>query len=685
MNEETRAAIVGMIQGAQSSTSQAKRAELFDRYMGEPYGDEQKDRSKFVSTDVSDAVDSILPDIMDVFTATEEIVEFSPVGFEDEEAARQESQVVSHIFWQKNDGFENLYVWIKEALIQQNAYIRRGWEEKRRVEIEEYAELSAEEMLGILGGKTGEYDILEQEGGLDPETGAFTPIRIKLRCVATEKRYVIRPIPQEEFFVTPRWNRLSLDGVPCCGHRTRMSKGDLRAMGFSSESIDAANAPSEVSEQREGRFSTNDLEEFQSSVTGDKATEEVEVYEAYCRVDIDGDDVPELVRVWAIGDGSTVMKWENGEDAVEEVGSIPFSALSPYLVPHRHVGRSVAEIVDDIARVKTVLMRHSLDNIYATNFGRPYFDETQASEHTYQDLVNPAHGAPVRTGGTMINWYTPPSIVATTMPLIEGMDNLKETRTGATRYNQGLDSESLNKTATGIQKIMDAGSRKLRLIARTMAETGIRDLFLGIHRDLRAGPVKELAIKLGGKWVDVNPREWKDRTDMIVRVGMGSADRDNTRQGLMIMGQLQRELMAGGSRMASEKQVYATAQRMMATYGFKSVEPFLVDPQTMPPPQPAPPDAQTELIKAQAEVLRQESGARIMLDAQKAKWAHDAAMAELAIRHQAEQRQAATAAANIHTDGEKLDLERKKVAMQDDLARDQMKAPSAPPVGYDEL
>lgn len=178
-----------MIKNAQQWSASDIRSDLFDRYMGEPYGDEVQGRSQFVSTDVADAVEAILPDIMDVFTSSEGLIEFQPVGPEDEEAARQETGIVEHIFWQKNNGFEILYTWFKEALIQQNSYVQRGWVEKRRIEIEEYEDLTPDELLTILSEK-GDYEILESDGGGDE------PIRIKLRCTARDKRYEVTCFPR---------------------------------------------------------------------------------------------------------------------------------------------------------------------------------------------------------------------------------------------------------------------------------------------------------------------------------------------------------------------------------------------------------------------------------------------------------------------------------------------------------
>ena len=152
ITDEIKAAISRLVEDAQSFSKDDIRGDLFDRYMGEPYGDEQKGKSSFVSTDVADAIEAIMPDIMDVFTSAEDIVEFSPVGPEDEAQAKQETSAVSHVFWQKNLGFEILYTWFKEALIQQNSYVKYGWQEKERVTISEYEDLNPDELAEVFRG-----------------------------------------------------------------------------------------------------------------------------------------------------------------------------------------------------------------------------------------------------------------------------------------------------------------------------------------------------------------------------------------------------------------------------------------------------------------------------------------------------------------------------------------------------
>ena len=181
-----------------------------------------------------------------MFTSAPDIVEFTPTGQEDEDGASQETDVVSHMFWQKNQGFLILYTWLKESMIQQNAYVWRGWVESKKTEVEEYENLTFDEYLAVLAEFEGKDYEIESQSGVevveDEITGEETTfpdpseegISLRIRCTDEVKEYVIEPFPREDFFITPRWNSLSLDGVPCCGRRYRdKTKAEWIAFGFS--------------------------------------------------------------------------------------------------------------------------------------------------------------------------------------------------------------------------------------------------------------------------------------------------------------------------------------------------------------------------------------------------------------------------------------------------------------------
>lgn len=687
ISEEIKSKIGRLITDAtDSDAAEGLRSDLFDRYMGEPYTEEGlapvKGRSQFLDTTASDAVEAILPDIMDVFTSAERIMDVDPVGPEDELPAEQEGDIMSHLFWQKNDGFTTLYTWIKEALVQQNSYVWSGWVEKERVTVEEYEDLTDVELMGIIQSLDGEYEFIEQSGfetikddnGEEysiqeyDENGKPKPISVKIRCVKETKEYLVEPFPQEEYFGTPRWNKVGLTGIPCCGRMHDMEPEELLAMGFSQESIDKAGQDGTDDEQTAGRHETQDSTEQE----GD--SDKVKVYETYARVDLNGKGRLCLVKAWMHGDGSECLQWADGSDAIDEVSHVQISALTPYIIPHRHIGRSMVELVDGIQQVKTVLMRHMLDSTYLTNFARPSFDENDAGEHTYADLANPNPGSPIRTGGAEITWTSPPSVAGTVLPLLDKFDDLAEQRTGATRYNQGLDADSLNKTMGGMKMIMNASQKKTKLIARTLAETGIRDLFLRMHADLRAGPVKSLAVKLRGGWVDVDPRTWKHRTDMTVSIGMGRGDAEEVRAGLGMLGQVQRELKASGSRMVTDQHIYETIKTVAGTFGIKHIDKYIADPSTLPPPQPvAPqPDPVMESVKIQ--------GQKVQMDGQRDQQKNQLAAQKQELEAQKLRLEEMKLSNDIQDSEEELDLKRKIAVMEDDFKRDKLEIEAA--TGY---
>lgn len=683
-----------IIQAARTSdTDETTRSDLFDRYMGEPYGDEVNGRSTFVDTAVCDAVEALLPDLVDLFTSAENMVEFVPVGQEDEEAAKQETEVVSNVFWQQNNGYLILYSWFKEALMQQNSYVKSGWREKTRIEIEEYEDLTPDELNGIVGKIEGEIEVINLEGYdtqlgpmLDPATGQPAPINVTMRITTREKRYVVECVPQEDIYLTSGWHSLDLDGIPCVGHRSEIERGELLAMGFSEESVAAAKSEHD-SDQEQRRHDTRHHYGDTNEEEGDRSAEKVTVYESYIRADINNDGRAELLQVWSTGDGATILKWEDGSYAIKEVTGQPFSCITPFIIPHRHVGMSLAERIKDIQRVNTVLTRHTLDSIYLTNHPRPSFNENLAGENTFEDLASPKPGAPIRTGGAEIIWQQPQSVIGTTLPLLERFENLKETRSGATRASQGLNSESLNKHSENtVGMIMDAAMKKRQLIARTFAETGISDLFRRIHRDLRSGPMKQLAMRIRNQWVSVDPRTWRHRTDMTVAVGMGTGDRDKKRQGLMLMGQLQEKLMAAGAPIVDLKNIYTTAEKIMETYGFESIEPFLTDPADIPPPDPSQqkPDPQELMMQAQMQSLQSQAQVNQM-KAQTAQaelqMKERAQEAEFAAEAQKAQREFELKLAEINQRRDavdrKLDLDADKAVMDDDFKRDKLQVDAA--------
>src|SRR5882757_9477408 len=121
-----------------------ERQTAMDYYLGNMSRDmpAQEGRSRAVSTDVQDAVEGLMPSLMDIFAGSDEVVRFEPVGPEDEAAAAQETDYVNHVFMQQNPGFMTLYAFIKDALLSKVGIVKVWWEEREEESRETYYDLT---------------------------------------------------------------------------------------------------------------------------------------------------------------------------------------------------------------------------------------------------------------------------------------------------------------------------------------------------------------------------------------------------------------------------------------------------------------------------------------------------------------------------------------------------------------
>jgi hypothetical protein len=601
---ELKALVAQQIKTAETDDDTGdKRADLMDRYNGEPYGDEQENRSKVVSTDVADTIEWIMPELMDIFASGDKVVNFDPVGPEDEQGASQETDVVNHVMLKENDGFLIMHNWFKDALIQKNGYVKRWFDESEIKTVEEYANLDETDLGQLFEDfqrKNAKVEVLER---IETEDGLIAGVKLEITTKAD--REVIESVPPEEMVIASRHNSIFLDDASFVAHKTQKTVSDLIEQGFDEAQVERLNdsQDTEFGEEKDRRFVTRDLSEDDEAERAGKAMREVTVYECYMRVDFDGDGIAELRKITVGGSGHEILI-RDGEPDNEEVDHIPFSCISAVLMPHRHVGRSVAELVDDLQRIKTVLLRQMLDNIYLNNNARTEIAEDGIDpENTIADILNPRPGGIIRTrkSGNMRE-IVPTQLVGKMLPVLEFIENTRESRTGVTRFQQGLDPNTLNKTASGINQIMTAAQKKIRMIARVFAETGVKHLFRGIHMDLSKHSSRPKALRLRNEWIDIDPREWKTRSDMTVNVGLGTGNKEVMLGHLNNILTQQKEAMAVPELgLVTPKNLFNTMEKIVENAGLKSVDIFFTDPDTV---QPAPqqPDEQQEAAQALAQI-----------------------------------------------------------------------------------
>jgi len=597
--------------GINDTALSEQRAEALEYYLGEPYGNELEGRSQVVTTEVQDTIEAALPQLLKIFVSGDEIVKFNPKNKEDIKAAEQETEYVNYIVLEKNSGYMIFYTWFKDALLSKNGYVKVYYEEQNEVENEEYQGLTDGQLQMLM--QDTNIEIVGHDSMPDPQatqqleqalqqamqTGdqqalaqlQSQPIpmlhNVKITVTENKGKICIKNIAPENIMVSVDTANSCLQDSRFVQHREFMTKEAIEKQGFE--------VPDNV-----GHENQYDQESMARDIYDEQYTESfaglILVKDTYIML--------EGKRMRYVVAGNTILHREEAE-------IVPICSLTPHLMPHRHIGRSYADLTMSDQLVGSTLKRGLLDGMYLANNPRFAINDDRVN---LDDFLVSRPGGVARTKGNPAESIMPlisPPPSAMTFNLIELLDSQREKRTGVTSYNQGLDSDSLNKTKGGMQMVMNAAQERLSNVARLFAETGVKDLFIMVHRLVRTSYTKPDIVRLRNEWVEVDPRQWKSRKDMSITVGLGTGNKDQQLQHLMTMlGVQERALQIG---VTTPKNIYHACIKLAQNAGFKDAEEFFTDPaqQQQKPPAPDP-----KMIEVQMKA--QQSQQQLEFDKQKA-------------------------------------------------------------------
>jgi hypothetical protein len=581
-----------------------QRRQAIKAYNRDPYGNEVEGRSQIVTGEVAEAIDGALPQLLRIFTQSDDVARFEPKGPGDEPKAKQATEYCNWVLMNENPGVTILHDWFKDALTYKNGIIKVWWEDMTEVNTESYENLSSDELTMLLSD--GQYEIVSQEEILvgeipDPMTQMPVPVfayNVKIKKIDKKGRVVIENLAPEEFIVSKKTRLLSES--PFCAHRRLATRSELVAMGFDKDVV--ADLPTyndlEYTTERVARFSNGEQPDDPSL---DPSMQEVEVYEAYMKVDFDGDGIAELRRI--VYAGQEIL--DN-----EEADYVPFCSICPIPMPHKFYGHSLADRVTDLQLIKTTITRQILDNLYLSNNSRMMVVDGQVN---LDDMLTVTPGGVVRVKNpNAVQPLAVPLVAGQAFPMLDYMDQVQAKRTGVTDASKGLDPNILqNTTATAVAMMQNAGAARIELIARIFAETGVKDLFRNILHLVCKYQDKERIIRLSGKFVTIDPREWSNEYDLSINVGLGTGSREQQMGMLaMIMDKQEQILQQFGpaNPLVSVGQYRQTLGRMIEAAGFKDSTEFFreITPEidqmlSSPPPQQPQQDPMAQAIMAQTQ------------------------------------------------------------------------------------
>lgn len=559
-----------------------KRAEAYSASKIEPvvkeryeiyYADKEYYRNKFpilsktsdlVSTDVADTIEWALPSLMKVFTGSDEVITIAGVTEEDDNKAETMQELLVYQLQRQNKFFPILYNWIKDSLITGLGIIKCYWERTEGYTTEQ-AKLNNEALQALI--QTG-VEVTDIQG---PDIyGDFD--------VTYQSPYYVKNAPKieniliSEFIYSP--DAKSLDEANFVAHKRTVTMSYLRER-------EAQGVYANIDDIKVDKFKGSSYDPI-DEVVGDnyvditqeeqKARQEVVIYECYTKIDINGDGILEDMIITICGD--TIIRMEQNY-----MGRHPFFAISPTKDPHRiWVKRSYAELIGELQDLKVALTRQIMQNVALTNDPKMLLDETAIN---IDDFVQGRKVVRMKAGHSLHEVAMPMPVTPLspqTFTFLEWVEGQKENRTGITRYNQGLDANSLNKTATGISAILGQSSQRLELVARMFAETGLYELFRFMVSLNQKFIDQATVIRLTNKEMRITPEDLDGSFDLIVNAGISIATKESTIMATQTLLTAIMQANAGGYMVSTPENIYNLFKKWIESIGFKNYGDYITDP-----------------------------------------------------------------------------------------------------------
>lgn len=521
--------------------------------------------SSLVSTDVTDTIEWALPSLIKVFTGGDEVVTVQGSSEEDDRNAEIMQQLLVYQLQRQNRFFPILYNWMKDALITGMGIIKCYWDRK-----EDYQLLEQSMNMRAFQELTQQNVEIQSVEGPD----MFGIVRVQyLSPYYVKNAPVIENILVSELLYSS--DAKSLDEANFVAHKKKVTMSYLRER--EQQGI-YANVDQITPKPKTGIMNDDQVEQvigdnYQgSSQEADDARAEVTLYECYTKLDWNNDGVLEDMIITIVDD--VVLRVEPNY-----MGRHPFFAISPTKDPHRiWVKRSYAELIGELQDLKVALTRQIVQNIALTNDPKMILAEDAINIDDYvkgRAVIRKKANHPMQDVAMSmpVNQLSP-----YTYQFLEYIESQKENRTGITRYNQGLDANSLNKTAMGISQIMGASTQRLELIARMFAETGVYELFrfmIGLNQKFID---QNTVIRLTNKELAISPDDLQGNFDLIVNAGISIASKESTQLMLQSMLTALMQVRAAGIPIVTPDNVYNLFKKWIEAAGFKNYADYITDP-----------------------------------------------------------------------------------------------------------
>jgi len=542
-------------QGYDSDVLANKREQALNYYQG-IMEDPAEGRSAIVSTDLADAVHSMLAQIQPIIKTT--MLEFVPDGDQDEQAAQAESDFTRDQM-EKAGGWRTLFESIHDALLVGNGWMKVETEDVTSIDEQDYPPDLPEEAIFILSQPTARNQDVKI-------TSSATRTRVKRTTTTTKLKF--DSIPPEDMLFSEGRGYESIQEQRFVAQKKLYTCSQLSEMGISDQVIselpDGDAVYWQAVEAREGIYQNDD------GYAAQNAERLKIIYCCYIRMSMTGKNSDSQLRyIWV--SGSHILK-------NEPTTHVPYVTGSAIPMPHRVQGTGLFEVLASIQEGKTHILRNYMDNLDVMNSSRIGAVEGQVN---MDDLTNG------RING-VVRMRQPTSLV----PLpsndigpqaIQGLDYLDQVRVqriGASMDMNEAQAQLMKASATAAAGTLGEVEKMGGWYATNLVETLLKPAFLMVHRLLRteiAGPVM---MKQRGQWVESDTSQWPERETLEVTMGMTTAEKAQRIQALNAVVMQQESLAMGGGMgsLVDKSKLYNAMTDWLRANDLGQPEQYFVDP-----------------------------------------------------------------------------------------------------------
>lgn len=608
----------------------------------------EEGRSSVISSKCRDVVRGLKPSLQRVFLSSEKPVEFSPRGPEDVEVAEMATNFISYKFQQQN-GYKLLNDVFQDALVKKTGIAYVYYDNKEETEIETFENLTDDEFALITSEENVE--IIEHEmrtqATVDEQEIEVEIVEhdVKISRTLSNGDIAVKAIAPEDFFVDR--NSRSVEENYVIGHSSEMRVSDLLAMGFELDDLvsltntEYSVVDDEAEFERRG-YAIDEGEDENTSAASKKIT----VTQAFMKLDIEGTGKPILYQFICAGSNYKVLDFYEAEE-------VPYAIFEVDPEPHAFFGTSIVDLVISDQDASTSMLRGILDNAALVNNPAVQIVDGQVA---VEDLLSNEIGRIVRVKNLgAVSEMAVPFTAAQTLPALQYFDQLVDNKTGVSKMAQGLDPDVLKSaTATSVAASLEGQAGQAEVIARNLAEGGMKRLFKLMLNIMVKNVDREEVIRLNGSFVPINLQDWNVDLDLVVNVGVGTGrerEKAATLQQTLAIQQQVYQMYGPMNGVVTLSQIRNTLADLLAIGGLKNTDRYFM---------PMTPEIEQQMLMQQMQQMQQAQ-----------QQGQQANPAQMLMQSEAMKTQTK---AQVDMAKAQMDNQYKmhKLGMEDDLARDKM-------------